>query len=190
MTREEQDKNWNNLSQNSKEEMKAKYAVFSKKDTPESKGYCQGLAIALGEHNLQYSMTYEDLARELFEDGAWQVSNINQLIFQKMARVEHPFNFTSVAQIYKSAAINCLLNVAKYLNMNEDGSDWVPDWENEDSEFYTFGVDPTDNSVRIIPVNIERVPTEIVYFRTNEIIEQAIQILGEDTVRTALTTEY
>lgn len=54
MTREEQDKLWAELSEESKKEMKAKYAEFSAKNNTESKGYCKGMANVFGEHNLIY----------------------------------------------------------------------------------------------------------------------------------------
>ena len=165
MTREEQDKNWANLSQEGKTEIRDKYAEFSAKNNPESKGYCQGLANVFGEHNLKPALTYEDVAREL---GTGDFKEFNN----------------------KLEAIGKLMAVAKFLNKNEDGSDWKPDFDDEFNEFYTLGIDPTDNSVNVIQVNIQRVSTEIVYFRTPKIAQQVIQILGEDVVRTALTTVY
>lgn len=86
-----------------------------------------------------------------------------------------------------------LLTTAKFLNKNKDGSDWVPDWEGLevfDETFYGIGIEPNDKKLIVFQVNLERIQTEIVYFRTDKLAQQAVQILGEDVIRTALTTDY
>lgn len=193
MTREEQDKLWADLSEESREAMRAKYSLFSSIDNPQNRGFCQGMANVFGKHNLQPSLTYEDVARELFEGKSVYYGIANgevQLETNSYNRLTDYDLCTSERQVLKNQAINQLLNVAKFLNKNEDGSDWKPDFSDENNEFYTLGIDPDDNSVRIIEVNMQRVPTEFVYFRTEELALQAIQILGEDVIRTALTTDY
>ena len=174
MTREEQDKNWDNLSQECKEEMMAKYAEFSAKGTPESKGYCQGLANVFGKHNLQSTLTYEDVARELFgENNEKQKGTFCCPVF-------------SENHCDKISSINSLICVAKFLNKNEDGSDWAPDWENADElKWYPI--------IRFNKIDADyaiKSGCSFICFRTGELIRQAVQILGEDVVRMALTTEY
>lgn len=125
-----------------------------------------------GKEQLQPQLTYDDVVKELFHK-----------LREGVVRVEIPTFSEKEAE--KLIAIGKLLATAKFLN-----KDWKPDWSDENNEFYTLGIDPDDDSVRVIEVNIHRVPTEIVYFRTEELAKQAVAILGEDTVRMALTTEY
>lgn len=189
MIREEQDKIWNELSEESRYHYRTEYKYRledSKREIedPEEGGgdltvltsqiIADDLEKIFGKHNLRPGLTYEDICKKLSKE------------------------FTTVSVSYSSGklmatkmdAIHKLLMVAKFFNINEDGSDWIPDFDDEDNEFYTLGIDPDDDSIKIIEVNINRTPTEIVYFRTKEIVEEAIQILGEDVIRTALTIKY
>ena len=148
-----------------------------------------------GKENLQPKpLSYEDVVRELFKNGAWQFGdgymNEEYGYFDESANETYNLNMTSRKQAEKLLAINKLLNVAAYLNKKEDGTRWKPDFSDVNNEFYTLGIDPDDDSVRVIEVNMQRVPTEVVYFRTEELAKQAIQILGKDTVRLALTSDY
>lgn len=128
-----------------------------------------------GKHNLTLPLTYEDVKKSLFGSEAEYVTKEDCCTSMMRTKIE---------------AIIMLLNTAKLLNRNEDGTDWVPDFSDENNEFYTLGIDPDDNSIRIFEVNMQRVPTEIVYFRSVEIAKQVVQILGEDIIKTALTTKY
>lgn len=138
------------------------------------------------KHNLQPSLTYEDVVRELRKAMIGFVDK----------RQEY---FTSIKQSKKEYAIHKLLNVAKYLNKNEDGSDWVPDWKNNEEEKWSIRIIWDKNNKPVIKVGfyfgtadgtIGHCNNTFVYFRTKKLAEQAIQILGETVIRTALTTEY
>lgn len=132
-------------------------------------------------------LTYKDVAKKLFKNKECWVSTtcgIKKDIDLEHIGINNPNICTSYRQALKILAINKLLNVAKFLN-----KDWKPDWS-DDEEKWTLGVDPDDNIV--LPVRISHVEnnTRIVYFRTKQLAEQAIQILGEEVIRLALTTEY
>ncbi len=90
--------------------------------------------------------------------------------------------FSSKKQMDKIVAINKLLNVAKYLN-----GDWQPDFRNYDVQFYEL-YSLSDNFINICPASKERFCT--VYFKTEELAKQAIEILGFDTIMLALSTDY
>lgn len=161
MNKEQQDKIWNELSEESKEKVLARYNEAKYYNDTKDIDCYEDL---FGEHNLNLKpLTYYDIEKE--------VCDIKGANYQKW--------------VNKESAINKLLVVAKYLN-----EDWKPDWSDEGNEFYTLGIDPDDNSIKVIQVNTWRVSTEIVYFRTEELAKQAIQILGEETIRLALTTDY
>lgn len=127
---------------------------------------------------------YNDVARELFAQKTG-------LYLSSQGTVKTTFigsgyctsnNCTSYRQGEKVLAINKLLNVAKYLN---DG--WAPDWNNCDENKYYFYI----NSLNQIDIDWSMGDRHnIVYFKTEGLARKAIEILGEDTIRLALTTDY
>lgn len=89
---------------------------------------------------------------------------------------------TSGKQGEKLFAINNLMNVAKYLN---DG--WYPDWEEHNNEFKWY-INLYHSTIDI------RYTTHyngsFVYFKSEELAQQAIEILGEETIKLALSTDW
>lgn len=88
----------------------------------------------------------------------------------------------SQEQTEKVLAINKLLNVAKYLN-----NGWTPNWSDSNENKYYFYINSLDR-ININWAICDR--HDIVYFRTKELAEEAIVILGVETIRLALTTDY
>lgn len=87
------------------------------------------------------------------------------------------FSFFSDLQIKKLEAINKLIIVAKYLN-----GDWKPNWGSFKERKYRVDVDGL-----IVSVSHNTIYNRsICYFKTENLAEQAIEILGEDTIRCAL----
>lgn len=190
MTREEQDKLWNELSEEQKQIYKEKYKIYSAEPfTDDFGGRLDVMEDLLGRHNLQPKLTYEDIVNHLFEDGYCYYDYMYGRIEENSCTPTMPMACTSQNQVRKLCAINQLLNIAKFLNKNEDGTDWVPDYEgieDFDETFYGIGIDPDDKEVIVFQVNPERLQTEMVYFRTEALGKQAIEILGEETIRMAL----
>jgi hypothetical protein len=79
-------------------------------------------------------------------------------------------NCTSRGHINKWLSINDLLNVACFINQN-----WQPDWENENEKKYSFSV----NGENIAVLQVEY-PVSIVYFPSEDLARQAIEILGNE----------
>ena len=154
--------------------------------------WAKGFEVIFGKENLQTQpLTYEDVEKELI------CKTPSDKVAHMMPFGEFPYKglgtpyFFSPKQAEKLLAINKLLNVAAYLNKNEDGTPWKLDWENmtPDDKVWSLGID--ENEIRAYYVQkYDGARAEIVYFRTKQLVEQAVQILGEDTVRLALTTEY
>lgn len=92
-------------------------------------------------------------------------------------------NCTSKKQAEKLLAINMLLNVAKYLN---DG--WEPNWDNQDEKKYTILIDVQHKNIQIDCQFV--INRSIVYFKTKELAQKAIDILGEETIKLALSTNW
>ena len=89
---------------------------------------------------------------------------------------------TSNTHMHKILAINSLILVAKYLNEG-----WVPNFYNSEEPKY-FMATTSGNTVYI--EKIYDLNASVVYFKTNELAQQAINILGEDTIRIALSPNY
>ena len=82
-------------------------------------------------------------------------------------------NCTSQKHIEKWLAINDMLNVAYYLNQS-----WYPEWENTNQEKYTIVLKNGKFEVQQIDI-----PSSIVYFASPQLAEQAIEILGEESLK-------
>lgn len=127
-------------------------------------------------------ITYEDIAKELFKTGEGYYINNNSKIytFSGLSLVTDPNNCTSRRQAEKLLAINKLMNVAKYLN-----DEWEPDWN--DPKEYRFYIKQIDDKLFI---DFAMFNGYLVYFKTRELAKQAIGILGEETIKLALCTDY
>lgn len=130
-------------------------------------------------------LTYDDIAKELFESketfwmGHNDVSSTGGGAGFAYADVD---NCTSEKQVEKLIAINKLMNVAKYLNGN-----WKPNFEENTPKYYI----ENNQHLKLIKIDYTcRNIYSIVYFKTEELAEQAIEILGEDTIRLALSTNW
>lgn len=195
MKKEQQDKLWLELSEESRKRIINDYLDLLSDNgrwindytEEERSGAIAQIEWTFGTHNLNPKLTYEDVAKELF--GGKDVAFINsdgdidgfRCVILNSA--SNPNVCTSSKQSEKLLAINKLLNVAKYLN-----GDWVPNWSNGDEPKYSFCYDGADNCLKI--QDKYNWCHSFVYFRTEELAEQAVQILGEETIITALSTDY
>lgn len=132
-------------------------------------------------------LTYEDIARKLFPDNKTHYyfnggAEINT-IFNREFNYTCKNNANSRKQLEKLLAINMLMNVAKYLN---DG--WQPDWNKEDEGKYYIQIENISKNLGIDCTGLFN--SNIVYFKSEELAEQAIEILGEETIKLALCTDY
>lgn len=85
---------------------------------------------------------------------------------------------TSVQQVKKLVAINKLINVAKYLN-----GDWEPNFRSiNESKFYFTLI---NNNLKIIEHYTDNLGTPC--FKSEELAIQAIEILGKETIKPALS---
>ena len=131
-------------------------------------------------------LTYEDVAKIIFPYEAYhyyiQADGYICKIKNSPSNYKLSDNALSKRQLEKLLAINKLMNVAKYLN---DG--WHPDWCNTGSCKYFIRLKSNDD------MYIDLITTardNSIYFKSEELAEKAIEILGEDTIRLALCTDY
>lgn len=130
---------------------------------------------------------YKDVEQELFKG-----EEINYCINAQSKVKGSIFNRTelefiqcgSEKQLAKVIAIAKLMNVAKYLN---DG--WQPNWGNDKEYKYWIGVKECYNK-EIYIEHSSSYNFSYVYFKSKEAAQQAIDILGEETIRLALSTDW
>lgn len=130
---------------------------------------------------VEEELTYEKIREKLFKNKkSYYICNGKPVFFNS------PTNHTPSAadhaptehQLQRLLAINKLMNVAYYLN---DG--WEPDWKDGSQKFFIC-YNTTNRDIRI-DVNTY-FNNGVVYFKSKELVEQAIEILGEETIKLAL----
>ena len=128
---------------------------------------------------------YAFVSKKLFcnKDAYYVTDSGNVTSSLIITSFKEPNNCTSEKQAEKLLAINQLMNVAKYLN-----GDWKPNWNNIKEFKYSIGYDIVAESLEIQTCTFTC--SDITYFKTEELAEQAIEILGEKTIKLALSTDW
>lgn len=135
------------------------------------------------KEQLLKTATCDDVARELFVGKrAWYLLSDGHIenYYPLECGVLYPNNCTSEKQAQKLLAINKLLNTAKYLN-----GDWKPEYG---KQIWYLSGDINGADVWQNPSLAYK--TELTYFKTRKLAEQAIEILGEETIKLALSTDW
>ena len=127
--------------------------------------------------------TYDDIAKLLFLDqqvyflqNDGSIKNIETL----RSLWELPNNCTTRKQAEKLLAMNKIMNVAKYLN-----GDWQAVFDGATTNWMIYY---DINKLTII--GYKYIHSSFVYFKTKELAQQAIEILGEETIKLALSTDW
>lgn len=134
---------------------------------------------------IKKDLTYEYVVKELFDgNDNYYINAISKVKKASVLRTHSGANnFTSKKQAEKLLAINKLMNVAKYLN----GKDWKPNWSKGGEEKWYLKFDEH----RIVySGSVEYTCFCNVFFKSEEDAQQAIDILGEETIRLALSTDW
>lgn len=126
-------------------------------------------------------LAYKDICHSLFSDkDTYYISTIGNIdhVVAKGDDVYCPNSATSEHQAEQLLAINKLMNVAAYLNEKP------LDWGDASKGKWSIGFRrETDELCYLCSVGICELQ---VYFDSNEHARQAVEILGEDVVKTAL----
>lgn len=132
---------------------------------------------------IKKTLNYYNVAYKLFTNKTtWRIESSGKItsfipeIFYSCFN-----NCTSRRQAEKLLAINQLMNVAKYLNGN-----WVPNWNSYERK-YRFRIRETGELQ--ITYNDSFIES-FAYFKSEELAQQAIEILGEETIKLALSTDW
>lgn len=111
---------------------------------------------------IKKTITYEDIVKKLYPGKCYYINN----------------NHTSEKQICQLLYLNKLMNVAKYLN-----GDWEPDFKSEQHKYYMS----YDSGIKKLSICYRQYMNDgSVYFKSEELARQAIEILGEEEVKKAL----
>ena len=122
---------------------------------------------------IKKKITYQDIINNI------KVKNIGVNVQFGLTKIGTDCFITSEKQLEQLLALNKLMNVAKYLN-----GDWDPNFTNFSERKWWIDYDfedlmlSTDFSVYY--------RNSVIYFKSEELAHQAIEILGEEEVKKAL----
>lgn len=129
-------------------------------------------------------LTYEDVCDKLFAKGHYHTDDNGDICFVDWTN-DCPNNASTKHQLECILAKNKLANVARYLN-----GDWKPG-ETKLGHFdaYVLYVTPNKDYIGCIKIH-QCAHNSNVLFKSQELAQQAIKILGEDTIKLALEPLY
>ena len=132
---------------------------------------------------IKKKITYKDICRELFLDKpSWRLTDSGvpvQSTCTLSANIHHSSISTSYKQLEQLLALNKLMNVAKYLN-----GDWKPNFKDKSNHKHYISYDCDTKQLRIWFK--QYMNDGSMYFKSEELALQAIEILGKDEVKKAL----
>lgn len=130
---------------------------------------------------IKKKLKYHNIAEKLFLNKITYFISVNGEVRSHIL-TENPSranNATSRQQLEQLLALNKLMNVAKYLN-----GDWKPDWKNKYEDKYCIGYDYS-----LLTLHVFRWTTTCnvgAWFKSIQLANQAIKILGKEEVKKAL----
>lgn len=129
---------------------------------------------------IKKKITYNDICRELFFNRpSWRLTG-SGITNCTLDTIIYPSSMgTSHKQLEQLLALNKLMNVAKYLN-----GDWEPDFTDFSERKCYITYDFEDLMLDVDFSVYYRY--SVVYFESEELARQAIEILGEEEVKKAL----
>ena len=132
---------------------------------------------------IKKKITYKNICRELFLDKpSWRLRDtgvIGCANCTSSAIIHHSSISTSYKQLEQLLALNKLMNVAKYLN-----GDWEPNFTDRNQNKWYIYYDFEDLRFNTGICVYYKYP--VIYFKSEELAIQALEILGEEEVKKAL----
>lgn len=137
---------------------------------------------ALDEETQEKPITYDDVLKELFLDKIASWVGISKIYTATVGRANYNNlnNCTSYAQAKRLLAFNKLMNIAKYLN-----NGWKP----------TFGLGKRNWSIfnegnNYLPLWVDITENCSVYFKSEEAANEAIRLMGEESLNDLFSTDW
>lgn len=122
---------------------------------------------------IKKKITYEDVINNI------KAKNIGVSVQFGFTKIGTDCFITSEKQLEQLLALNKLINVAKYLN-----GDWKPNFKNSNCHKYYISYD--SDSKKLMIWFKQFMNDGSVYFKSEELAHQAIDILGKEEVKKAL----
>lgn len=125
--------------------------------------------------------TYDDICKELFyKKDAWYLNHNHIETWVQTSSNYNDFdNCTSIAQAKRMIAFNKLQNIAKYLN---DG--WKPNFKDGSKNWYIY-------KDILYGVTFNHTTNQgIVYFKNADLANEAIQLMGEESLNDLFSTDW
>lgn len=128
---------------------------------------------------VEEKLTYEKIVEKLFKFNEHYYIDEDGSIIKTSTDWRCPNSAPTKHQLERLLALNKLMNVAHYLN---EGSEF--DWEDDlQAKYHIF----YNNKSKTIIIDLNAyLNCGVVYFKSKELAEQAIEILGEETIKLAL----
>lgn len=134
---------------------------------------------ALKEAVKPKELTYDEVARRLFAGKTAYYTSDTGMICKtldgKRYNPNDPNNAPTENQVRQLLALNKLFNVAYYLNEG-----WTPDWETGRENKYFIGL---EHEFLVIGFCFYGASPGVPYFKSEELAERAIAILGEKAIK-------
>ena len=128
---------------------------------------------------IEEKLTYEKIAEKLFQYEKYYYIAGDGGIMGTSIGWSCPNTASTKHQLERLLAVNKLMNVAYYLN---DG--WEPDWNDGTQEKFSMYYNNVNKVIKI-DSNIY-CNNGVIYFKSAELAKQAIEILGEETIKLVL----
>lgn len=126
-------------------------------------------------------ITYDDICKVLFQDKeTFWISNVSiQSSITGQCSYNDINNCTTETQAKRTIAFNKLQNIAKYLN-----GDWKPNFEEGSKKWYIF-------KDLVYGVTFNHTTNQgIVYFKNADLADEAIRLMGEESLNDLFSTDW
>lgn len=137
---------------------------------------------ALNEETQEKPITYADILKELYlgKTAYWIYDQNIEFGKQTSYNFEDAVNSTSVAQAKRMVAFNKLQNIAKYLN-----GDWKPVF---DRHLENWNICKDGDTFLAMYTRI--LNRGSVYFKSEEVTNEAIRLMGEESLNDLFSTDW
>lgn len=129
------------------------------------------------------NITYEEVCDKLFSKGCYYIKGNGTIDYEIIPTLDSRHNLTnctSERQAKKLLAINQFINVQKYIE-----KDWQPNWDGTHKNWHIFdGQDKLEVGYSSVSIY------STIWFSSEANAHRAIKILGEDTIKLALSTDW
>lgn len=129
-------------------------------------------------------ITYRDILEKLYfkKLAYWIYDKSIESGIQTQYNFEDSVNCTSEAQAKRMAAFNKLQNIAKYLN-----GGWKP---NFDGNTENWNINVSYDTIGCVPSYNRLCNNGMVYFKSEQLANEAIRLMGEESLKDLFSTDW